>query len=74
MPRAIVCIVPVGLLALVLVLAAKPSAARPLFSTRTKQKCVFCHPADKWDQLTDAGEYYKQHRTLDGYGPKPKAY
>ncbi len=38
---------------------------------KTGQKCVYCHTDMKQAKdaktLTDAGKYYNEHKTLDGY-------
>jgi hypothetical protein len=51
---------------------ARAGEARPEYTRRTKKECLFCHPADSF-RLTEAGEYYRDHRTLDGYQPKEKS-
>ncbi len=47
------------------------------YTKATKKACTFCHktnvPAKKdvmAENLTDAGKYYKEHKTLDGYTGK----
>jgi hypothetical protein len=46
------------------------------YSKNTKKACTFCHEkvtADKdvmSKNLTDAGKYYKEKKTLDGFVPK----
>ena len=46
------------------------------YAKNTKKACTFCHEkvtADKAvmnSNLTDAGKYYKDKKTLDGYTPK----
>ena len=57
----------------ILLLDARTTAAKPEYTRRTKKECLFCHPPDSF-QLNEAGKYYKEHRTLDGYDPnhKPK--
>ncbi len=47
------------------------------YTKATKKACTFCHktnePAKKdvmAANLTDAGKYYKEHKTLDGYTGK----
>jgi hypothetical protein len=41
---------------------------------KTKQKCVYCHTdvknAKDPKTLTDAGKYYAEHKSLDGYVEK----
>ena len=46
------------------------------YSKNTKKACTFCHEKNTSDKeamknnLTDAGKYYKEKKTLDGYTPK----
>ncbi|HTX36867.1 MAG TPA: hypothetical protein VME43_17680 [Bryobacteraceae bacterium] len=46
------------------------------YAKSTKKQCVYCHEkvsADKdtmTKNLTDAGKYYAQHKSLDGYKGK----
>ena len=47
------------------------------YTKATKKTCTFCHktnePAKKEvmaGNLTDAGKYYKEHKSLDGYTGK----
>ena len=49
----------------------QPSPANPDFTKRTGKKCVYCH-VGAWDsgKYTEAGQYFKEHRTLHGYVPK----
>ena len=53
-----------------------PSYGTTAYATQTKQKCTFCHlkvTADKdamKANLTDAGKYFKDKKTLDGYVEK----
>lgn len=49
----------------------QPSRANPDFTKRTGKKCVYCH-VGSWDsgKYTEAGQYFKEHRTLKGYVPK----
>jgi hypothetical protein len=55
----------------ILLLAAGTGEARPDYTRRTKKECLYCHPPDSF-RLTEAGEYYRDHRTLDGYKPNEK--
>ena len=45
-----------------------PGLARPDYTRRTKQECAYCHLPGGWF-LNDAGRYFEQHRTLNGYKP-----
>jgi len=46
------------------------------YSKATKKQCVYCHEkvaADKTvmaKNLTDAGKFYSEHKSLDGYQEK----
>lgn len=47
------------------------SFARPEDTKKTNKPCSYCHVSAKGDKdLTDAGKYYKEHKSLDGYEPK----
>lgn len=49
---------------------AKPSAAKPEYTRKTKKECGFCHPSGGYT-LNDAGKYYREHHySLEGYKPK----
>jgi hypothetical protein len=54
----------------VLYLIPTASFATPEYSRRSDKECSYCHPA-KGYSLTDAGKYYKDHKTLKGYQPPP---
>lgn len=51
------------------------TTAKPEFSKKEKKACTYCHtsknPKDYSDKdLTDAGKYYKEKKTLEGYVQK----
>jgi len=54
--------------AAILYLIPTASFATPEYSRRSDKECNYCHPA-KGYTLTDAGKYYKDHKTLKGYVP-----
>ncbi|HWF08852.1 MAG TPA: hypothetical protein VG297_10325 [Bryobacteraceae bacterium] len=56
----------------ILYLAPSSTFATPEYSRRSDKECAYCHPA-KGYSLTDAGKYYKEHKTLKGYQPPPAA-
>lgn len=56
--------------AAILYLAPSRSFATPEYSRRSDKECSYCHPA-KGYSLTEAGKYYKEHKTLKGYQPPP---
>jgi len=68
--RWISCSVAIGV-ALIGFFGARAGEARPEYTRRTKKECLYCHPPDSF-KLTEAGEYYRDHRTLDGFKPKEK--
>jgi hypothetical protein len=45
----------------------------PAYARQEKKACNFCHTAgvpkdaDSAKDLTDAGKYFKEHKSLDGY-------
>ena len=45
------------------------SFGKPEFTKATKKACAFCHVDSKAKpkDLTEAGKYYKDHKTLEGY-------
>lgn len=46
--------------------------AKPEYSKKEKKSCKHCHTSSKpnKDDLNDAGKYYRDHKTLEGYKPK----
>ena len=42
----------------------------PEYAKKETKQCVYCHPAVGKPDLNDAGKYYKEHHTLDGYKEK----
>ena len=52
------------------------SYGKPEYTKATKKTCIFCHAKVSADKdamnknLTDAGKYYTEHKTLDGYQEK----
>ena len=45
--------------------------ANPDFTKRTGKTCLYCH-VGTWTsgKYTEAGQYFKEHRTFKGYVPK----
>ena len=56
--------------------ATTASYGTAAIATKTKQKCVYCHTdvknAKDPKTLTKAGQYYNEHKTLDGYQEEKK--
>ena len=44
--------------------------ATPEYTKKENKPCTFCHPAVGKPDLNEAGKYYKEHHTLDGYKEK----
>ena len=70
-------IVPAALVLGGFLVCSTASYGKPEYTKATKKACTFCHkenkPADKdamSKNLTDAGKYYQEHKSLDGYTPK----
>ncbi len=59
---------PAAVLAVGVLFTASNSHARPDYTRRTRQECRYCHPPGGW-YINDAGKYFRDHRTLDGYKP-----
>jgi len=48
------------------------SFGKPEYSKATKKACAYCHVDSKAKpkELTEAGKYYAEHKSLDGYQEK----
>ena len=48
------------------------SFGKPEYVKTTKKPCTFCHVDSKAKpkELTEAGKYYKEHQSLEGYTEK----
>lgn len=44
--------------------------ATPEYTKKENKPCMFCHPAVGKPDLNEAGKYYKEHHTLEGYKEK----
>jgi len=55
---------------------AAASFAKPDYTKATKKPCLYCHGKQSTDKeemnknLTAAGKYYHEHKSLDGYQEK----
>jgi len=54
----------------VALLLAPFTAATPEYSKKETKQCVYCHTGVGKPDLNDAGRYYKEHHTLEGYREK----
>ena len=43
--------------------------SKPIDAKKTGKSCVFCHTKVGSKELTEAGKYYKENGSLDGYKP-----
>ena len=53
-----------------LVVLSSSSYAKPEYSKKEKKACTFCHVKQGSKELNDAGKYYHEKKTLDGYQAK----
>jgi hypothetical protein len=60
-------IAPLIVLAGGLVVVPKEISAKPEYTHITKQECGYCHASLRDRKLTEAGIYFRKHRTLKGY-------
>ena len=70
--RILKFVVPATVLAAGLIVSSTASFAKPADTKKTGQKCTVCHASAKGGKadLTDAGKFYKDKGTLEGYsGP-----
>ena len=64
-------VVPAFVLATGLLINSSMSFGKAEYTKQTKKPCTFCHPTAKGGkELTEAGKYYKEKKTLDGYEAK----
>ena len=65
--RSLKSYLPAVLLGAGILVCATASYATMEFSKKEKKACVFCHVKAASKELNDAGKYYKDKKTLDGY-------
>ena len=64
-------VIPAVVLAAGLLINTSASFAKPEDTKKTKKACTFCHVSAKGGkELTDAGKFYKEKQTLEGYVAK----
>jgi hypothetical protein len=63
---------PAAILAAGFLICSVASYGKPEYSKTTKKACTYCHvdAKAKPKELTDAGKYYSEHKSLDGYQEK----
>jgi hypothetical protein len=69
--RTLRIVLPASIALAGLLLPAMMVQAKPEYSKKEKKSCTFCHVAAGKKELNDAGNYYKEKHTLEGYTPKP---
>jgi hypothetical protein len=65
-------IAPAAILIAGIAFQPRPVSAKPEYTRRLKKGCDVCHPPDS-RELNEAGEYYRSHKSLDGYKPKEQS-
>ena len=70
--RHLKLIIPAVILAGGFLLRATAPYGKPDYTKATKKACVYCHvDAQKAPkEMKDAGKYYQEHKSLDGYQDK----
>ena len=55
-----------------LLVSSTLSFGKPEYVKATKKACAYCHVDSKAKpkELTEAGKYYKEHQSLEGYTEK----
>lgn len=67
--RHLKIVIPAIILLSGFLLSTTASYGKPDYTKATKKACVYCHvDAQKAPkELKDAGKFYQEHKTLDGY-------
>ncbi len=60
-----------AILAGVTILFSPFAVSTPEIAKKEQKQCQVCHTAMGKPDLNDAGKYYKEKRTLDGYQGRP---
>ncbi len=65
-------ILPAAIVLAGFLVSSTASYGKPEFTKATKKACTYCHvDAQKTPKdLKDAGKYYQEHKSLDGYVEK----
>ncbi len=65
-------VVPAAILLAGCLVSSTISFAKPEYVKTTRKACSFCHVDSKAKpkELTEAGKYFKEHNSLDGYTEK----
>ena len=67
--KSLKVIIPATVLSIGFLLCSTVSYGKADYTKATKKACVYCHvDAQKAPkELKEAGKYYQEHKTLDGY-------
>lgn len=70
--RQLKLIIPAVILAGGFLFCSTATYGKPDYTKATKKACVYCHvDAQKAPkEMKDAGKYYQEHKSLDGYQDK----
>lgn len=69
--RFVKFVVPAFVLTVGMLVTSSMSFAKPEDTKKTKKPCAFCHVTPKGSkELTEAGKYYKEKKTLEGFEAK----
>lgn len=58
---------PAAVLAASFMVTSSLSYAKPEYTKKEKKPCTFCHVKAGSKDLNDAGKYYKEHNSLEGF-------
>lgn len=50
-----------------LIIGSSLSYGKAEYTKKEKKGCAYCHVTATSKELNDAGKYYKEHNTLEGY-------
>jgi hypothetical protein len=70
MRRVVKFALPAMIVSVGILITSGVSFAKPEYTKKEKKGCTYCHTSAKSKDLNDAGKYYQEHKTLDGYKPK----
>jgi hypothetical protein len=60
-------ILPAVILIGAMLVSTSTSFGKPEYTKKEKKGCVACHVTATSKELNDAGKYYKEKKTLEGY-------
>lgn len=55
-----------GILLAGIILSSSVSFGKPEYSKKEKKPCTACHVKNGAKELNDAGNFYKEHKSLEG--------